>query len=73
MKKSKLPSKLLPFILPVLVLPLALAVVSLLPAAAPADDAKDNAILIGAGDIADCSNLAGAEPPRNSWKQTRAR
>jgi hypothetical protein len=45
----------------VLVLPLALAVVSLLPSAAPADDAKDNAILIGAGDIADCSNLAGAE------------
>jgi acid phosphatase type 7 len=61
MKKSKLPSKLSPFILPVLVLPLALAVVSLLPSAAPADDAKDNAILIGAGDIADCSNLAGAE------------
>ena len=61
MKKSVLSSKVLPFILPVLVLPLALAVVSLLPAAAPADDAKENAVLIGAGDIADCSNLAGAD------------
>ncbi len=61
MKKSVLSSKVLPFILPVLVLPLALALVSLLPAAAPADDAKENAVLIGAGDIADCSNLAGAE------------
>ena len=61
MKKSVLSSKVLPFILPVLVLPLALAVVSLLPAAAPADDTKENAVLIGAGDIADCSNLAGAE------------
>jgi acid phosphatase type 7 len=61
MKKSVLSSKGLPFILPVLVLPLALALVSRLPAAAPADDAKENAVLIGAGDIADCSNLAGAE------------
>jgi acid phosphatase type 7 len=61
MKKSVLSSKVLPFILPMLVLPLALAVVSLLPAAAPADDTKENAVLIGAGDIADCSNLAGAE------------
>ena len=61
MKKSVLSSKVLPFILPVLVLPLALAVVSLLPAAAPAYDTKENAVLIGAGDIADCSNLAGAE------------
>jgi acid phosphatase type 7 len=51
----------LQFILLALVLPLALALVSLLPTAAPAQSGTESAVLIGAGDIADCASLAGAE------------
>jgi acid phosphatase type 7 len=60
-KKSMLSTRLLQFLLPVLVLPLALAVVSLLLSAAPTQNAPESAVLIGAGDIADCTNLSGAE------------
>ncbi len=61
MKKPMLSPNQLPLILPGIVLPLALLVSSLLLPAAPGDGDKNNSVLIGAGDIADCSNLSGAE------------
>ncbi len=51
----------LAFLLFGLVLPLALTVAGMKLSADPPDDAKQASILIGAGDIADCSDLSGAE------------
>lgn len=54
-------SKLVTYILSVLLLPLAFLSEALLSEAQPEDDGKKDAVLIGAGDIADCSKLEGAE------------
>ena len=54
-------SQALPFLLLGFVLPLALTMVGLRSNAAAPDGGKKDAVLIGAGDIADCSDLAGAE------------
>ena len=50
-----------PPVLTILLLPLALSVASQLLPATPVDDEKNISVLIGAGDIADCLNLPGAE------------
>lgn len=55
------PSKLLPWFVCVLILPAMLLNVALLSDLRASDDGKKDAILIGAGDIADCSKLEGAE------------
>lgn len=55
------PSRLLLFFSIVLVVPAALLGLALLSDGKGSEDSKQEAILIGAGDIADCSNLAGAE------------
>jgi acid phosphatase type 7 len=61
MKKTKLSARLLLFIPLVPLLSLARVVVSPSPSPAPAQKFSDSAVLIGAGDIADCTNLSGAE------------
>lgn len=55
------PSKLLVFFAFVPVVPAALLGLTLLSDGKGSEDSKQEAILIGAGDIADCSDLAGAE------------
>jgi len=57
----KAPSKHLPFLVLGLTLPFALTLVSWKSNANPPDNAQKDAVLIGAGDIADCSDLSGAE------------
>jgi len=61
MKSFLRSSQPLPFLLLGFALPLVLTVVGMRSNAAPPDDGKKEAVLIGAGDIADCSELAGAE------------
>ena len=55
------PPKLLRFFLCILFLPVALLSVALHSAGKASEDEKKDAFLIGAGDIADCSDLSGAE------------
>jgi hypothetical protein len=61
MKSSVRASRYLALLLLGMVLPLLLATAGLRSNAASSEEAKGNAVLIGAGDIAGCSDLSGAE------------